>query len=349
MAEIVQITRLLFLSIFSFFVALILTKPFLIFIKKFNFGKQIRVDENAPIFSSLHKSKEGTPTMGGVIIWGTTLILTLGFFILSYFFDGVFDKLNFFTREQTLLPFGVLIGAALIGLLDDILGVLRIGPKGGGLRMRDKILIYTIIALLGAGWFLYKLDWDIIRIPFFGTFAIGSWYILVFGFVVVACAFSLNQSDGLDGLAGGISLSMIGFLTIVAFLQGKYDLASFLAVLGGSLAAFLWFNIFPAQFFMGDTGSMSLGIFIGVLAMYTNTWLLLLFYGFILIVESASTILQALAKKLWRKKIFLSTPIHHHFEALGLHESTITMRFWIISAIGSILAIIIYFLDKFIT
>ena len=348
MFGIVQIARLLFLAILSFFVALALTKPLIYFLKRFKFGKQIRVDERAPIFTELHKSKEGTPTMGGIVIWGTTLIVTLLFYFLSYFAGGAWGKLNFLTREQTLLPLGVLIGAALIGLFDDILGVLHIGSKGGGLRMRDKILIYTLIASAGAWWFYAKLDWAIIRIPFFGVFDVGLWFIPLFVFVVVACAFSLNQTDGLDGLAGGVALSALGFLTTILFLQGKYELASFLAVLSGSLIAFLWFNIFPASFFMGDSGSMALGIFIGVLSMYTNTWLLLPFYGFILIIESLSTIIQAISKKIWKKKVFLSTPIHHHYEALGLKESTITMRFWIISAIGAVLAIIIYFLDKFI-
>lgn len=341
-----QVTRILSLSAFSFVVAMALTPVLMKFLYKYNIGKQIR-SEGAPIFNSLHQKKEGTPTMGGILIWLTTAIIALGLWLLSIIFDRFFGYLNFVNRTQTYLPLFSLIMAALIGFADDLLGVFKIGPKGGGLRMSHKLIVFAIIALIGALWFYFKLDWNSIRIPLLGDISLGFWYIFVFMFVIIATAFSSNETDGLDGLAGGVMLFAYLALGVVAFTQGKYDLAAFTGVVAGALIAFLWFNIHPAKFFMGDTGSMALGITLGILVMLTNTALLLPFFGFILVVESLSVIIQILSKKIRHKKVFLSAPIHHHFEALGWPETRITMRFWILSALFTVIGIVIFFIDKF--
>lgn len=341
-----QATRVLSLSALSFVVAMALTPVLLKLLYKYNIGKQIR-SEGAPIFNSLHQKKEGTPTMGGVLIWVTTGIIALVLWLLSLVFDRFFGYLNFVSRAETYLPLFSLIVAALIGFADDLLGVFKIGPKGGGLRVSHKLLVFAIIALIGALWFYFKLDWNIIRIPLLGDISIGFWYIFIFMFVIIATAFSSNETDGLDGLAGGVMLFAYLALGVVAFVQGKYDLAAFTGVVSGSLVAFLWFNIYPARFFMGDTGSMALGITLGILVMLTNTALLLPFFGFILVVESLSVIIQVLSKKIRHKKVFLSAPIHHHFEALGWPETRITMRFWILSALFTVIGIVIFFIDKF--
>jgi phospho-N-acetylmuramoyl-pentapeptide-transferase len=341
-----QVTRILSLSAFSFVVAMALTPVLMKFLYKYNIGKQIR-SEGAPIFNSLHQKKEGTPTMGGILIWFTTAIIALGLWLLSVIFDRFFGYLNFINRAQTYLPLFSLIMAALIGFADDLLGVFKIGPKGGGLRMSHKLIVFAIIALIGALWFYFKLDWNSIRIPLLGDISLGFWYIFIFMFVIIATAFSSNETDGLDGLAGGVMLFAYLALGVVAFTQGKYDLAAFTGVVAGALVAFLWFNIHPAKFFMGDTGSMALGITLGVLVMLTNTALLLPFFGFILVVESLSVIIQILSKKIRHKKVFLSAPIHHHFEALGWPETRITMRFWILSALFTVIGIVIFFIDKF--
>ena len=139
---------------------------------------------------------------------------------------------------------------------------------------------------------------------------------------------------------------MFGAYAVIAFDQGRMDLVVFLAAIMGSLVAFLWFNIYPARFFMGDTGSMSLGVTLGVVAMLTNTPFLLIPIGAIFIMESGSVIIQLSSKRFRGKKIFLSTPIHHHFEALGWHETQVTMRFWMISAIGAIIGLIIFLIDS---
>jgi phospho-N-acetylmuramoyl-pentapeptide-transferase len=201
--------------------------------------------------------------------------------------------------------------------------------------------------LVGAWWFYFKLDWDIFHMPFIGDFQVGWLYILIFIFVIVATAFSVNETDGLDGLAGGTLLIAFGAYGVIAFALGKYDLASFCGVIAGALLAFLWFNINPARFFMGDTGSMSLGITLGIIAMLTNTALILPFIGLIFVIESASVIIQTIYKKLTGgKKIFLSSPIHHHFEAKGWPETKIVMRFWVIAGVGAVMGLVVFLLDK---
>ncbi|MDD3614159.1 MAG: phospho-N-acetylmuramoyl-pentapeptide-transferase [Candidatus Pacebacteria bacterium] len=342
---ILQLSRLFILSTVSFILSLLLTPVLLKILSKYNVGKQIRI-EGAPIFASFHQKKEGTPTMGGILIWLTTAIIAFAVFILSKIFDQVFDYFNFVSRPQTYLPLFSLIGAALIGLADDIFGVLKRGPKGGGLSVRQKLILYFIIALVGASWFYFKLNWDVVHIPFLGDISLGPWYILFFIFVVVGTAHATNLTDGLDGLAGGVMLFAYLAMAVVAFVQSRFDLATFIGVILGALLAFLWFNIHPARFFMGDTGSMALGITLGVLAMYTNTAFLLPFFAFIPLVETLSVIVQLISKKFRKKKVFLSSPIHHHFEAIGWPEEKITMRFWIISAISTVFGLVIFFIDK---
>jgi len=318
------------------------------FLYKYKLGKQIR-SEGAPIFNQLHSKKEGTPTMGGILIWGTVLILAIIFWLLSKLgVNGIVTEINFVDRGQTFLPLGIMALSAIIGAIDDLLGIFRIGPKGGGLKVRHRLLLYAFVALIGAWWFFFKLDWDVIRIPFWGNFNIGFWYILVFIFVIVATAFSANETDGLDGLAGGVLLTSFAAYGTIAYIQGHFNLTAFCATIIGALLAFLWFNVYPARFFMGDTGSMSLGVTLGVIAMLTNQFLLLPLIGFILVAESLSVIIQVLSKKIRKKKIFLSSPLHHHLEAIGWPETKITMRFWIISGIFSVIGLILAFLDTII-
>jgi len=249
------------------------------------------------------------------------------------------------------------VASAIVGFIDDLLGVMKVGSKGGGLKMRHRLLIYTAIASFGAWWFYSPtkllglaggLDWSTIHIPFVGNFDIGLWYILVFIFILVATSFSVNETDGLDGLAGGILLTAFAAYGVIAYSQGHFDLAAFCGVILGALLAFLWFNINPAKFFMGDTGAMSLGITLGIIAMLTNQFLLLPLICFIMVAESASVLIQIISKKLRHgQKVFISAPLHHHLEAKNWPESQITMRFWIISFITAAVGLIIAFLDRF--
>ncbi len=342
--ETIEVIRILSLSAGAFVLAMALTPLWTHILYKYRLRKY-RSMEGTPVFASLHLKKAETPTMGGVIIWGTVVVVLILLALLRKVFPETFwDHFYFVSRSQTLLPIGVLIFAALVGLADDLFGVLRIGPKGGGISMKQRLGIYTIMAAVGAWWFFYKLEWDILFVPFLGTFAIGAWYIPIFIFIIVATAFSVNETDGLDGLSGGILLVAFAAIGLIAFLQGRFDLATLCAVIVGAIIAYLWFNIYPARFFMGDTGSMSLGVSLGVIAMLTNTALILPFIAFIPMIESASVIIQLTSKKVRGKKIWHSTPIHHHFEAKGWPETKVTQRFWLIAGVMASLGIVIYLL-----
>ena len=337
-----EVSRIFAILAISFAVAMILTPLLTHFLYKYKIGKQIRDDGSSPIFSALHKKKAGTPTMGGLLIWVVVAILAILFWLLSSFFDNsIFNSLNFLNRPQTFLPLGVLVLAGLVGALDDLMGVFKIGPKGGGLGIKERILLFTFVAAVGALWFYFKLDWDMIHIPAIGDFFIGIWYIPLFILVIVATSFSLNETDGLDGLAGGVILPAFGVFGAIAFAQGKVELAMFCAAIIGTLLAFLWFNVYPARFYMGDTGSMALGVTVGVVAMLTNSFLILPFVCFILVIESLSVIIQLVSKKFRHKKVFRSAPIHHHFEALGWPECKVTMRFWIIAWVMAAIGLVI--------
>ncbi|MDD5431291.1 MAG: phospho-N-acetylmuramoyl-pentapeptide-transferase [Candidatus Pacebacteria bacterium] len=337
-----QAANVLGLTVVSFLAALILTPTTVRILRKLNANKQIR-----PVIADLHGHKENTLTMGGIMIWATVVGIAIIIGVLSLFFDGFWSNLNIIDRAETYLPLAAMLIAAALGMVDDMLGVLRIGPSGGGLKVSQKLIMYAVIALLGGLWFYYKLEWSSLYVPFLGNVYIGGWYVPIFMFVIVASAFSANETDGLDGLLGGTSLFSFGALTVVAFALGRYHLAAFSGALIGALLAFLWFNINPAKFFMGDTGSMSLGITMGVIAMLTNTALFLPFFAFIPLVESLSVIIQIISNKLFHKRVFKMAPVHHHFEKIGWPETEVTMRFWIISAAFSALGLILFFISKF--
>ena len=340
--------KIIFLATLAFIFTIAWTPLLTNILYKYELGKKIRNNGATPIFSKLHAHKAGTPTMGGVLMWGTLLIFILFFYFLGQIIPiDIFKSLNFLTQKETLLPLGALIISALIGLADDWLDVRGKGVMGGGgLKMRHRLLIYMAIAIFGALWFYFKLDWSVLHIPFFGNFEIGWWYIPIFVLVIVATSFSVNETDGLDGLAGGTLLVSYVAYGIIAFSMGRYDLAVFCGVLMGAMLAFLWFNIAPARFYMGDTGSMSLGVTLGIIALLTNNIFILPFIGFIFLLESGSVIIQLLSKRIRHKKVFLSSPIHHHFQAIGWPETKIVMRFWLIAGVMAAVGLMIFLLDK---
>ena len=330
----------------AFVIAMILTPLWTHVLYRWNLGKNIRNNGDTPVYSALHEKKRGTPTMGGVLIWMTTIIVLFGLYGLSIVlpFEWV-KQLNFLSRFETWLPAASLIAAACIGLADDMLDIIKFGKQGIGIRFRYKLILYAGIAIVGALWFYYKLGWDVIRVPFFETIAIGWWYIPLFLFVIIGTGFAVNEIDGLDGLAGGTLLTAYAAYGAIAFAEGKIHLAMFCGVIAGALLAFLWFNIYPARFFMGDTGSMSLGVTLGIISMLTNYSLLLPVIGLLFVIEALSVIIQVVARKVFHKKVFAAAPIHHHFEAKGWPEPKIVMRFWVISAVTAVIGIVIALID----
>ncbi|MEK7189208.1 MAG: phospho-N-acetylmuramoyl-pentapeptide-transferase [Patescibacteria group bacterium] len=340
------VIKIFILATLGFVIAFAMTPLLTHFLYKYKLGKAIRDSADAPVFARMHRKKAGTPTMGGVLVWVTVLLLALAFFYAEKFFPGSqLGRFNFLDRGETLLPLGALVASSLVGLADDWFNIRASGRFKGGLSVWHRLLIYTAIALAGSWWFFVKLEWDLLHIPFFGSFEIGWWYVPIFVFIIVATAFSVNETDGLDGLAGGLLLAAFGSFGTMAFISGRFELAAFCAAIVGSLLAFLWFNINPARFFMGDTGAMGLGVTLGIVAMLTNTALFLPVVGLLFVIESGSVIIQTIAKKGFGRKLFISTPIHHHFEAIGWSEPKIVMRFWVISGVTAAAGVVLFLID----
>ncbi|MBI4159848.1 hypothetical protein HY504_01645 [Candidatus Wolfebacteria bacterium] len=301
-----------------------------------------------PIFTKLHGEKEvSTPRMGGILVWGTVLFVTLMTVVISQFLPPpLAENINFVSRSQTWLPLFTLISASLLGLIDDLLVIQnRGGYIGGGMRFKVRFLLIFLIALIGAWWFYYKLGWSSIFIPFYGNLPIDGLYLGIFVTVVLA-TFSGGVVDGLDGLSAGALIPIFAAFGTIAYFTQLYDLTVLISIIIGALITYLWFNVHPAQFYMGETGIMGLTVTLAVIAFLTNSVAFLPIIASVLVIESGSVILQLLSKQIRGKKIFLSAPIHHHFEALGWPETQVTMRFWIISAVSSGVGLILYFLSK---
>lgn len=300
-----------------------------------------------PIFNELHKEKDtGTPRMGGVIIWGSVLITTFIFWIFAILFPDVLtQKLDFLSRGQTWLPLFTLVMASLLGLIDDFLVVFnRGGYVSGGIPMKMRIGAVLVIALVGGWWFFAKLGVTSVLIPFIGEWQLGLWLIPFF-MVVMLALFSTGVIDGIDGLSGGVMASIFAAYAGIAFFQNQIDLAAFCAVIVGGILAFLWFNIPPARFYMGETGILGLTTTLTVVAFLTGQVFVLPIIAFPLVITTASVIVQVLSKKLrGGKKIFLVAPVHHHFEAMGWPSYKVVMRYWVISIIFAIGGMIIAFI-----
>lgn len=312
--------------------------------------RSVTIDgREATIFNQLHKEKEtGTPRMGGIIVWGSVFITTMIFWALPHIFNNdILERFSFLSRNQTWLPFFSLLAASLVGLIDDILQVQdRGGYIAGGLSLKKRIFAVLVIGLAGALWFYFKLETTALWVPFLGSIHLG-WLIIPIFMIVMLAMFSGGVIDGLDGLSGGIFSIMYSAYALIAFYQSQYDIAAFCAVVAGGLLAFLWFNIPPARFYLTETGSLGLTVTLSVIAFLTDTVPLLLFIGFPLLAESASDIIQLTSKRFRDgKKVFLVAPIHHHFEALGWPPYKVTMRFWIIGIITSVIGIVIAIAGK---
>jgi len=288
--------------------------------------------EAAKIYRKLHAAKHSRniPTMAGII------------FVLSVAIVTIAGNLN---RSETWLPLAAMVGAGAIGLIDDVLNIKSSGLGIAGMRAKVKSVLLIGVALVGGWWFYAKLGVADINIPFFDPIHIGWLVVPLFVLVVYATANAVNISDGLDGLAGGLSAIAFGTYAIIALIEGKYGLAAFCTTVAGALLSYTWFNIHPARFFMGDVGSFALGTALGVAALLTDTVLLLPIIGFVFVMEAGSSLIQILSKKLRSgKKIFQVAPIHHHFEAVGWPETKVTMRFWVIGQVAAFVGLILFIL-----
>lgn len=325
----------------AFLVSIVFAPTCIALLHKYKMGKKLRENatsgEKASIFNLLHQKKAGTPTMGGVLIWGTTLVVLLFSRLLSYI--GVVER-SLLQRNETWLVLFALVAFGLIGMLDDWLNIKGVG-KSKGLNVKPKFFLVAVLALIGALWFHLKLEWNYIHIPGIGDFGIGFWYVPLFMLVITACANAVNITDGLDGLSGGLLSIAYMCFGIIAYADGQPFLAAFCAVIVGALTGFLWFNLPPAKFYMGDTGAIALGATLGVIAMLTDSALMLIVIGGVFVIETLSVMIQLFSKKYFKRKVFKIAPIHHHFEACGWTESTVVMRFWIVGAMLGVVGVII--------
>ena len=332
-----NIIRVLLLAFISFVISMMITPLYTTVAYRYKWWKQQRSEAwsggEATVYKKLHaeKHKRNIPTMAGIVFVSSVALVTL--------------LLNL-DRGQTWLPLAGMIGSGSIGLLDDWINIRGFNKKIAGMRAKIKFMLQSVVVLIGGWLFFAKLDVSSIHLPWLGQIQIGIMVILLFWFVVIATANAVNITDGLDGLAGGLLVSSFSAYGAICLIQGKFALAGFCLSIVGALLSYTWFNIYPARFFMGDTGAMSLGVTLGIIAMLTNSALLLPLFAIILVLESGSVIIQILSKKFRKKKIFLSTPIHHHFEALGWPETKVTMRFWIISAVTAAVGLVIGLLGK---
>lgn len=410
-------------SLFAFVSVLVITPWFVEFLKRNKVGKQLRVEtidgKDPTIFRQFHQAKFGTPTMGGILIWGGILLTVLFSRVLSY--AGVVED-SLLQRGQVYLPLFALASLGFLGALDDYLNIISadderlkkamprikwliiagglallaavaylvfstgdavayigqltasVGPIGSvvisgiavvligflalsgsllqrfvgnqkkqkGLGFRQKIFTLLLLSLVAALWFHLKLGYETIHVPVLGDYSVGWWYVPLFMFIFIGTVNAVNFTDGLDGLAGGLLAIAFGSFAVIAYVAELYVLAGFCAVCVGAIAGFLWNNVPPALFFMGDTGALALGGVLAVIAMMIEQPLVLPLVGFIFVIEMLSVIIQLASKRLrGGKKVFLSAPIHHHFEALGWGESKVTMRMWIVGGIMALLGVIV--------
>ena len=328
-----QSSLALALAGFSFMLTIIWGTPLLRTLRHLKIGKAIRVEG-----PQRHITKTGTPTMGGLMIVLPVLLITI--------LMNATPLLGFKrTGRSVLLPLGVLVLFALLGAIDDWQG-LRGKQKGEGLRARTKFLFQCLIALVAAIGLYKYLDVPHLFFPGVkGEIELGIWYIPIAMFWIVGMSNAVNFTDGLDGLAGLISATAFATYGGIALLQGQSFLARFSFTLVGAIFGFLWYNVHPAQLFMGDTGSLSLGATLAVVALMTGQWILLPLVAIIPVSNVLSVMIQTSYFKYtrWRfgegRRIFKMAPLHHHFELLGWSETQVVQRFWLVSLLAAMFAV----------
>ncbi|MCE9585177.1 hypothetical protein K8Q94_00950 [Candidatus Nomurabacteria bacterium] len=337
----------------AFFLGIAITPVATYFFYKYKMWKKYSRNESVTNedFKKIHndETERRTPRVGGIIIWFSVFFTSIIFFLFSVFSNiPMFEKINFLSRNQTFIPFFTLLLGSLIGLWDDLIQIYgngKIAKDDGSWRKWKAFLIASLSLLIGC-WFFYKLGMTTIHIPFSGELYLGI-LIIPFFIIVSLATFSGGVIDGIDGLSGGVLASIFASYSAIAFANNQIDLSAFSGVITGAILAFLWFNIPPARFYMGETGMMGLTIVLATMAFLTDSVFILPIVALPLVITSLSVILQTASKKFRNgKKVFRIAPIHHHFEALGWPSSKVTMRFWILSVVFAIVGIILAIISK---
>ncbi len=308
-------------------------------------GKQALDGAPADVFNRLHeKTETRAPRMGGIVIWASVFITTVGCAILAKLLGWpTLQDLDFLTRSETWLPFAALMAGAGFGLADDLL-VIR--PGGRGLPLRVRLAVVLALSSFAGWWFWAKLDVHAISLPFHGHLEVG-WFIVPIFIIVSLALYASGVIDGIDGLSGGVFASVFASYTIIAFTEQQLDLAAFCAAVVGGLLAFLWFNVPPARFYMSDTGTMALTLSLSVVVFMTDTLgggvgiAVLPVIGGLLMVTVLSDVIQMISKRVFKKKILHIAPLHHHFEAIGWPGPKVVMRYWVLSIVLAFAGVIV--------
>lgn len=314
------------LGAIAFLVAVIWGAPLISLLRRWRIGKQIRIDG-----PTSHQVKMGTPTMGGLMVLVPVLVIT-----------GVLNIANVLgltlIGRSIMVPMGVMAAYGVLGALDDLTGVRRVAT---GMLARNKFLWQVLFAAITAFILHFALDLRSVAVPGIPEkIDIGVWYVPVAMFFIVSFSNAVNLTDGLDGLAGNLSILAFAAYGVIAYLQGQTWLVAFDFTVVGAILAFMWYNAYPAQLFMGDTGSLALGATLGVVALMTGQWLLLPVIGLVFVAEALSVVLQvAYFKITGGKRLFKMSPLHHHFELLGWSETQVTQRFWLVGVLMAMLGI----------
>ena len=310
--------RALVIGVIAFALSVAMGRPTVAYLRKRKIGKAISE------YLQAHNPKAGTPTMGGILIFTTVLIVTAPF--------------NLQERLSILLPFVMIAVTGAIGFIDD-LATLE-GSARQGLSWRVKMAALFILGL-ATGFILWKpLDIHGIAIPFRGFYDIGVWIVPVSLVVVFVTSIGVAVTDGLDMLSGTTTATAFAAYGVIAAFQGQPFLGAFCYTVVGAVMGFLWYNAYPARVFMGDTGALPLGSALAVVALMTQQWLVLPLIGVVFFINVAVDVIQVGYFK-WSggKRVFKMAPLHHHFEALGMHETQVTIRFWMLGMVGAMLGV----------
>jgi phospho-N-acetylmuramoyl-pentapeptide-transferase len=313
----------------TFLLAVIWGGPLIQVLRRLGIGKKIRIEG-----PERHITKLGTPTMGGWLIVISVLVVTVVLNLVS-----ILSDLNVLGRS-VLLPTLVMLAFAILGAIDDWLGV-KGGRRGEGLRARTKLFWQIVLAVGAAIGLKYGLEAPELYLPNYPEgISLGLWYLPIAAFIIVAATNAVNLTDGLDGLAGLIAATAFVAYGAIAMLQGQVFLVRFSFTLVGAIFAFLWYNVHPAEMFMGDTGSLSLGATLGVVALMTGQWILLPIIAIIPVSVVVSVILQVGYFKLTKgKRLFKMAPLQHHFELIGWSETQVVQRFWLVALLTAMIGV----------
>lgn len=305
-------------------------------------------------FYEENEKKRLVPRAGGLLIWITVIVFALFFWLVLKIFpdNQTAQFLNFIDRRETFIPIGTLFFASIFGFIDDALATLETGGnyKAGGLKLSHRLFLVTSMSFVIGLWFYFRLGLVTISLPLtnldFSLITLpggldGGLLIIPTVVVVMLAMYGSSMIDGFDGMCAGVFIPIFLCFAGIAFSRELYDIATFMMVISGALTAYLWFNIPPARFYMGDTGTMGLLLTLGVVAFLIDAVYILPIAGLMLVITEASVVLQILSKKIFKRKFISAAPLHHHLEHIGWLRHQVTMRYWLVSIMASVVGFVI--------